>query len=685
MASNKTNNNTNSPSWLSFWLPWGGAGCLWRTLLFLLGIFLLCLMFALLMRGCDDNRNPLYDNPFNPFGKDSVGPYNDPYHGEDPYRENRDTSPVVTWRDSIPNVPELPSPEDNYIPPVDSSRIITNPGDTLSKIVGDQLIVFFSSQDLKKDMADFARRFKEVYPGAGYSIQYYNPAAGTMLLSVPQENLQQVCEELPGKIPGIDFIVTTNEILRQTSKPSDPQFSEPKYDKYFKLIQAYDAWDVTKGSPDIKIAIIDSYFDLSNPEIGQRYVDPIHIPSKTADVYPPAAAPNRDNVDVYCHGSHVAGIAIGGQDNGLGVSGIAPNCTWIPISLGDQMTDFNIMEAILYAIYQGADVINMSIGRCFPDGIEEMPLQEQVDIATKTDLKGQELWEKILQIADEHNCVIVTSAGNESILMGMDPKNRNEGLIAVEAVDGDGIAADFSNFGEVPEVDLHYSSVAAPGVGMWSASEKRSLPIWEQIYGVRVSHKDGFQEMQGTSMASPVVAGAVALLKSKNPKLTNAQVRKILTMTAKQTDTKHRIGPTIQLKDALDATPSGDMANFDDIMKDHNLLVGKWKSTHEINLVETDTEKKLDEMWLYFTFTSANGGYLEYHTIETQCIYRANVTVKWGSSSFNIIQQGEAVCAGKSPILKDDFVCKPNADRLLEATASQNGRDKFNFMLEKVN
>lgn len=681
----KKNTSGRKPSLLNFWMPWGVLGCLWRTLLFLLGIFLLCLLFSLLLRGCDktpgdpDSRDPREEWP------DTLteNPYIDPGTTEDPYAERRDETPVPIWNDSIPGVPELPPPAENRIPPVDTSRVIINPVDSTAKIVGDELIVFFSSTDLKKDMADFARRFKELYPGDEYSIKYYNPVTGSMLLSVPQEQLMKVRDELPGQIPEINFIVTTNEVLRHTYKPSDPEFTNPRYDDYFELIQAYDAWDITKGSPEIKVAIIDSYFDLSNPEIGNRYINPIHIPSKTANVYPPAEPPTKENVDVYAHGSHVAGIAVGGMDNGLGVSGIAPNCTWIPISLGFEMTHFNIMEAILYAIYQGADVINMSIGRTFPDDISEMPLEMQVEISQNNHLDGQSLWERVMQIADEHNCVMVTSAGNETILMGMDPKNRNEGLIPVEAVDRTGIAADFSNFGEVPEHDIHYSTIAAPGVAIWSTSEKRTLPLWEKYYGVRTS-PDGFQEMQGTSMAAPMVAGAVALLKSKNKNLTNAQVKKILNMTAKQTDTEHRIGPTIQLRDALDATPTGDVAKFDDIMKDHSLLLGKWRSTHEINLVESDTEKKLDEMWLYFTFTSETSGYLEYQTIETRATYRADVKVNWSSSSFTIVQLGNALSPGRVPIEKDDFVCRPDESGLLQATTVRDGKERYKFKLEKV-
>lgn len=669
------NKMTKSPHHYPFWKPWGVGGCLWRTLLFLFGMTLICLLLAILLRGCESDSNPIQNNPFNPFVSDSIDK-----KMEDPYRNLRDTTLVKEWNDSIPGVEELPSPNENYIPPVDSSRIVVNPNDSLSKIVCDQLIVFFNSKNLKQDMAAFAKKFKEIYPGQGYEVLYYNPTAGTMLLGVPDDKLHEVADELPQRIPGIDFRVATNDIMEESAKPSDPGFGVAKYDEYFKLIQAYEAWDITRGSRDVKVAIVDSYFDLTNPEIGDRYVDRIHIPTKTQNVLPPAKAPTKNDITSYCHGSHVAGIAIGAQNNQLGCSGIAPECSWIPISLGDQLTTFNIMEGILYAVYHGADVVNFSIGRVIPPETKNVPLGDQINYAITQDKRGEELWKYIIKTANDHNCVLCTSAGNSTVLMGLDPKNRDENIIKVEAVDSKGQMADFSNFGEAPEANLHYSTVAAPGVALWSVSEKRCAPLWRKE-GYKVSPDGGFQEMDGTSMAAPVVAGAVALLKSKNKNLTSEQVIKILTMTAKQTDQKHRIGPTIQIKDALDAT-GGELLNFDDLMKNHDLLVGKWKSTHELFI--SNNGKKTDDMWTYFIFTSPTSGTVEHHTINLKRVYRVGVTVKWEANRLHIIQNGSASDGNGNNLTKDDYECKPNENRLLEATCIQNGKKAYTFQLEKV-
>lgn len=661
-----------------FWNPWGAGGCLWRTVLFLLGLCLICFLLAFLYR-MDRDEQP------SDWWKEKVAT---PVKGErsvkDPFRDYRDETPVPGWNDSIPGVAELPPPQDNYLPPVDSTSIIVNPEDSVSYMVEDQLVILFNSTDIKEDMASFARQYKQIYPGSGYEVLYYNPAAGIMLLGVPQEQLFAVADELPERIKGIDFVVATNDMFAEAaSSPSDPGFLEDKYDEYFNLIQAYDAWEVTKGSDDVVVGIVDSYFVLSHPELSGRAKNPIHIPSKTANVFPPPYPPSDENeLSCYCHGSHVAGIAIGAQDNGVGCSGIAPECTWIPVSLGSSpFSSIALIEGILYAVYQGADVINFSIGKDFPKEAKHIPLEDQAECAQLSNKRGELLWEYVAKIANDHRCVLVTSAGNSTVLMGLDPKNRSNAMIKVEAVDGRGQKADFSNFGKVPEEGLDYSTVSAPGVNLWSVTDKRCVPFWKSE-GYVASAEEGLQEMSGTSMAAPVVTGAVALLKSKKKNLTTEQVIDILTLTAKQFDKEHRIGPTIQMKDALDMT-GGEALNFDDLMKNHKLLIGKWKSTNELVLIGSDGERK-EKLWDYFIFTSTEEGYVEIHGIDSKRVYTAPLKVQWGKDSITITQLNDARSEDGQVINKDDFVCRPNQQRLLETSALRNGKLRFTFLLEKV-
>ena len=680
--------NIQSTGHKPFWQPWGTGGCLWRSILFLLGLSLICFLLALLLRGCQAPIDQLGEDPFKPLElPDSIG-NNDPYDNLPP--ELRDSSFVDEWRDSIPDAKELPAPDDNYIPPIDTTDIVPNPEDSITKIIKNQLVVFFNSKDVKSDMASFAQQFKQQYPDASYKVLYFNPTAGTMLLGVPEDKLIQVANELPSKISGIDFYVTTNEILNGNSKPSDPGFSMQWNDEYFKLIQAYEAWDVTKGDSNVTVAIVDSYFDLTNPEIGKRYRDPINISTKRKNVLPPAQRPSNVNMaGNYSHGSHVAGLAIGGQENSLGCSGIAPNCKWMPVALGSSpWSSLAVFEGVLYAVYHGADVINLSIGS-IPDEAGELPLADQVALAKNVSKRAEAAWEYVLKVADDHKCIIVKAAGNESALMGIDYKNRSKHIVNVEAVDGKGQATPFSNFGRVPEANLNYSTVSAPGLMLWSVAPKHCIPLLaaemkKQGADFPFDTKNGFAPMMGTSMAAPVVTGAVALLKSKKKELTADQVIKILTMTAKQFDTKHRIGPTIQIKDALDAT-GGELLNFDDLMKNHDLLIGKWKSTYELGIFNEQTKEKVDEVWTYFIFTSPLEGVVENYAINSKRIYKAKLEVKWYSDKIEIVQLGDAVASDGDTLNKDDYTCRPDKSRLLEALVHRGNVKKFKFQLEKIN
>lgn len=646
---------------------WGVWGCLWRFLVYLLGIVIFSILIFQLKKcnkGEDATPSDLWTSP------DSPGNVGDS---------------IVTYRpDSIPGVDELPNPDNNYIPPFDSTAVIVNPDDSLSYIIDNQLFVFFNAKDIKADMASFAKQFKAAYPDAAYQIVHYDPTIATMLIEVPQGEVIRVRDELPQKIKGVDFMAFTNNVWTSLSAPSDPGFSEPNYDEYFKLIQAYDAWDVTRGDSSVTVAVIDFYFDLTHPEISDRCRLPFNVPARNNQVGPPPLPVfGKNQAGAYSHGTHVAGIAIGGQNNQLGCSGIAPKCSWIPISVGDSPTDISIVEGIMFAVYHGANVINISLGAQFPDWISLIPIEDQVGFSIMPH-KRDMLWDYILRTAEAHHCTIVTAAGNESILLGMDVMNRDSLMVTVENVDRKGKKADSSNFGIVRGYNVDYQSIAAPGVDIWSSSYKPALPVMKAS-GYKVSEADGFQEMTGTSMASPCVAGAIALMKTKNKDLSTSDIIKILRATGKQTDTSGLIGPTIQLRDALDMV-GGERMSFTDVMQNHDLIIGKWKSTSTLQITDGKTGNITDEVWDYFTFTSTSEGYIEDCCIRSSKVYTADLSVTWRQGTIEINQLSGAKT--KQPpineLKKYNYVCRPDKNGLLEATGYQNGEKQFTFYLEKV-
>ena len=110
--------------------------------------------------------------------------------------------------------------------------------------------------------------------------------------------------------------------------------------------------------------------------------------------------------------------------------------------------------------------------------------------------------------------MIVLAGGNEDLLIGLDPMQRSEDVVKVVALDKNLAKANFSNY--CKNWNNKNTFISAPGVAIYSA-----IP------------NNQFQSMDGTSMAAPIVTGAIALIKSVNPNLKNKEILKILRETSK--------------------------------------------------------------------------------------------------------------------------------------------------------
>lgn len=335
-----------------------------------------------------------------------------------------------------------------------------------------------------------------------------------------RDDIYSIVDELK-KDPDVDY-AEPNYTYQAFVEPNDPNFS---LEWGFSQVGAPAAWDVTKGDPDIVIAVIDTGVDYNHPDLkdniwhntkeiagngidddGNGYVDDVigwDFVSVPPDWVAPGenpGPPDNNPMDFYGHGTHVAGIAAGIPNNGIGIAGAAWNCKIMPLRAGYMAPDGNgylelsdIAEALYYAADNGANVINMSFG-CLYDS---------------------QLMHDAIEYAHSKGCIMVASAGNvDSFDVGQPfyPAAYDH-VIAVAATGaGDNIAvwnlAAFSNFGDF--VDL-----CAPGTMILS-----TLP------------HDSYGYASGTSMASPFVAGIAALLKSKHKDWTPEQVEARLKATS---------------------------------------------------------------------------------------------------------------------------------------------------------
>ena len=654
-----------------FWMPWGFAKWTGKVFLFLIALMTFLLLFCI-PKCSSNNREPdmpeLF-NPNNPRGRENPAPQPG---------DRNDNNP--NWPINIGDGnrdPGLPAPIDNRIPPTDPGDIITDPRDG-RQINGNYLIVLLNSDANDETFNKFSSELSSLYSPNECAIVYYNTLTKMLLLEVKPSERESIKNNLPNQINDVDFYIADMEIFGQQSyQPDDLAFNYPEYVWHFAPIQAYDAWDVTKGNPEIKVAVIDSYFELSHPDLKNVKVEnPFSLENGTDNVYPPA---NADGISLI-HGTHVAGIIFGIMDNAEGSCGIAPECTFMPISLGQNMNNFTMLEGILYAIYKGADVINLSLGLDVDRSIaERLSIEDQVAIAENDGIDLEHLWDYVFKMCEERNVTIVWSAGNNNLLSAIDNSKRNNTTIKVDALDTNLSKAGFSNFGNIEEYDLEYSTISAPGCQIVS-----TIPFGD------------YYPLDGTSMAAPIVTGAVALMKSICPTLSNEEIIKILKETAKPVNDES-IGDLLQIRSALDMI-KGDLLRFEDVINNPELLIGKWKATQLLSVINTTidevTGEKIrketgEEIEIFLTFNSTSHGKKEKvfasgDRIGEICSSDVKVTFEENRIIIKDISKPKSP-EGSSFVLST-YYCVSDKEGLLKVTDSQEGvDDDIYFNLKKIN
>ena len=347
----------------------------------------------------------------------------------------------------------------------------------------------------------FVKIFREQYPDKEiYNLTYPDKSLPRLVLEVPPEERDRLMELLPAQFSDLGLSAFPDIIFESEAIPTDPGFSVAKEQWYFDMIDVYDAWNETYGNKNVVVAVIDNGFDLSHPELRGKVIKAYNAVTHTSNV----------TVDEDVHGTHVASTAVGNVNNGSGVSGIAPGCSLIAIQVGNSeglMSTNAIVDGLLYAINSGADVVNMSLGGHYKKGLSTLPIFMQEDIIRNTGLDEERMWNRLFDMAAKKNVTVVLSGGNANVLVGIDPMKRSPNTIRVSAVQPDKYKASFSNYGAL-------STLSAPGVDIYNA-----LPGGDYDF------------LDGTSMAAPVVTGAVALLKSKHQGLQTAQAVQMLRET----------------------------------------------------------------------------------------------------------------------------------------------------------
>lgn len=275
-------------------------------------------------------------------------------------------------------------------------------------------------------------------------------------------------------------------------------------------VSAEQAWEIARGSRDITICVIDDGFDLNHPDFNAtgKIVTPRDFGQGD---FLPNPVFEDDN-----HGTACAGVACA-EENGSGVVGLAPGCSFMPVRMGPWLTDQSIVDLFQYAINNAADVVSCS----WSAGAWNFPLSTKMNaIIHKAATQGR---------SNNKGLVILFAAGNEDRpLKGeKDAKISHQGfalhpdVIAVAASNSLDQRAYYSNYG--PEITICAPSSGSPGRGVVTTDRRGT-----QGY----SSNDYTYSFGGTSSATPLTAGLAGLILSANKELSSAEVRDIIMQTA---------------------------------------------------------------------------------------------------------------------------------------------------------
>jgi len=396
------------------------------------------------------------------------------------------------------HLPETPG----IIPPVDTTEIIVPPEDTLKgEIVGNRLVVIiFQKADTTITVDEFADKYKELFPDDDYFIAGYDTLSiKQIIIEFPAAERINVKEKLKENIEGI--FILDEKLYNSNNYPADPGLNNSALAWGLEAVKVFDAWKTTSGSKDIVIAVLDNGFDTNHPELSGKIVKPYNAFSGTNKV--------SCNNGILIHGTHVASIATG-NSNTVGVCGIAPKCLLMPVQIGDihgNITTSSVVKGLIFAVENGADVINMSFGAIINPVISYLPIEYQEALIETTMTNELAAYIELFSYAEANNVCLVQAAGNDNVVIGFDAMSRTGKTIIVSAVDDKFNRASFSNFG-------NRSTISAPGVSIFNATPNNRYDF-----------------LDGTSMASPIVAGAVALIKSVYPDMTNQEISDLLVRT----------------------------------------------------------------------------------------------------------------------------------------------------------
>lgn len=336
------------PWYKRLWAWFTGKGCL-KWLLLLLLLLLLLFLLSWLLRSCEGG-SPVEPTPVIETNDGRVIDNNGPVKGivgdDGKLPDNNVVAPIVG--------------DDGKEPP-----IVSNPG--APDIVANRLNIYF--EDANVDLEQFISDLSKIYSENECQVIGFDKNVPMIQILIPENMRDAIREGLNAQLPNYEFFIVDESIFTIVG---DISTDTANIGWHLDAIDVEEGWEITKGSPNITVAVVDDGIDATHDILKGRIVSPYNV--FTQD--------NRLSVG-QGHGTHVAGLAVGSDKMfDKGVSGVAPKCKLMPIQVFDNgmCTFSSVTSGIMYAIHNGANVVNVSIGPNFR-GLDILPLPDQDYIA----------------------------------------------------------------------------------------------------------------------------------------------------------------------------------------------------------------------------------------------------------------------------------------------------------------
>ncbi|MBK9458374.1 MAG: S8 family serine peptidase [Sphingobacteriales bacterium] len=355
----------------------------------------------------------------------------------------------------------------------------------------------------------------------------------------PEANVDSLISELSK----LNFVEYVEKIPTDYSyfDPNDPKENDGSL-WFLNKVKAYQAWDITQGSGNVIVAVVDDAVYTNHEDIidnlwtnpneiagngidddANGYIDDINgadVADHDSNTNPPTSLVSTT---VFSHGSHCAGIAGGVTNNGKGIASIGSHIKIMAVKASrDAASTPGIIEygweGIQYAVSKGAKIVSLSWGNT----------------------TNSQTYQNLVNSYEAQGVLIVAAAGNAGIETPLYPAAYNY-VVGVGATDESDYKASYSNYGT-------WVDIMAPG---------------SNIMGILCTGPTNYSARSGTSMATPMVASLAALIKSYNPALTPAEIRTCLYNSADKIDAlnpnyigKMGAGRINALEAIVDALPS---------------------------------------------------------------------------------------------------------------------------------